>query len=196
MRLLLPAVLALAGCATTPDRLGWTCVGQASSADIQASSLRDLDRNASFRRGTAEWVRRPPPSEPLEVRAAWELGNDIVEGARASVRFRTSRAMVPGEVRRLEISGTQGILATSGWSPGPLHEISLRGADLQPVAAGGRPLAVRLVTRAGGTLFDLPVDPALFTRGLDLVRQADGASLAASADYMRLCERKQRIIPT
>jgi hypothetical protein len=190
--------LTLSGCATTSDeRLGWFCQADLSANGLQASSLRSLDARGQLRSGNTDWALRPTASELMEIRVSWPLARSVLERERASVRFRMSREVVQGEQRQLQLIGPGSTLVAGGsWSGGTLHELAISGAQLETVLQRSAPLSLRLVNRAGAVRAESAVAPALFSRGLELARQADGRALARSTDFQRQCEREQRIAPT
>ncbi len=77
-----------------------------------------------------------------------------------------------------------------------MHDFPIGGRALEQLLARDGDLVLQLRSRTGALILHTGILRASFDEGLSLARQADGGSLAASADPARLCQREQRIVPT
>lgn len=187
----------LSGCLTPdPDRLGWFCEGTASEGEFQATSVRRLNRDGEFVEGHSEWVlARRSALVSVEAHFRFDAADDFPALERSRARFRMETPTVAGETRRLTLQS--GNTMTHGdWSGGPAHDVEISGGRLRDLLAGGNVLLIQLRNRDGRLLLHTGIPMADFEQGLALARQADGRSLAASADHQRLCTRERRVIPT
>lgn len=195
----LAASLFLSACATTgglDDRsLGWACTAEATGEAVRALSHRSLDFQGGLRRGRTEFDLTLAGTAPARLLADWDARDGVPELGEGRYRFRMSRHVVPAEPGQIQLVGGAVALRSGTWSPG-LSELRVSGRELAELLAGGSPLVLRTVGRDGRVLGSAPLERAAFERALQLARQADAASLAKAADYRRLCQREERIIPT
>lgn len=190
MRLMLiAAILSLGGCASMPDGPGWACTGEAGDPASKASSVRLLDARGEQTGGETEWIRTRG-QDLTDIAARWSIDRGLPELDRARVVIRIdpgSFAQTPG---RVVLYSDAGELA-SAFGTGSIRAITVSGTQLRSLRGRDVSLGVALYNRAGELMAGSGILWTDIDQGLLLARQADAASLAASADYPRLCRRQQ-----
>jgi hypothetical protein len=186
--------LLLAGCATTSnERLSYVCSSKLSDGLHAASSIRLLDWQGNYRSGHTEWFRAQG-SDSVDAHARWD-DPDLPQTDRASYTFRIVTNAFPtegGQVRLYSDAGT----VNSAFGTGTLRQIRVNGRQLASLRGTEESLGIAAFNRRDELMGGSGITWADLDRGLELARQANARSLAASTDYRRLCQREQRIIVT
>ncbi|GAA4007723.1 hypothetical protein GCM10022280_00320 [Sphingomonas swuensis] len=196
LAVLLP--LALAGCATTGGgggAPGWSCAAQSAEGPVRAGSVRALGSRGELRSGRTDFDLNLAGTAPARLLAEWQAEEGVLEIAEGRFRFRMSPGTSAGEPGQLVLAGGTTTYRSRAFSPG-LSELAVSGRDLAALLASRAPLRLVRLARDGRELGSAPVDRSTFDLALERARQADAAALASAADYRRLCQREERIIPT
>jgi len=190
----LPALaLALAGCATVPDGgPGWVCRGEARDGLHAATSTRLLDRQGDFRQDRTEWFREMG-QDSVDARAEWTRV-DLPERDSATYTFRIVTAAHPTDAGQVRVRSDRGEVG-SAFGTGSIRVIRISGRQFAALRGTDGSLGIAAYNRRGELMGASGITWADLDRGLDLARQANARSLAASADYRRSCQREQRMTP-
>ena len=180
----------LGGCATMEqDRLGWTCIGQAGDAASRATSYRVLTHEGQQRSGATEWSRARG-SDLVDLSARWSGDRGLPELNDGRFVFRIdpgSFAQVPGRVVLYSDAGQ----VASPFGTGSIRTIEVNGSQLRALRGRDLSLGIALYNRQGQLMAGSGIEWSALDQGLEFARKADATSLAASADYPRLCKRRQ-----
>jgi hypothetical protein len=187
--MLIVAILSLGGCASMPDGLGWACTGEAGDPASKARSLRLLDARGEQTGGGTEWIRTRA-QDLTDIAARWSIDRGLPELDRARVVIRIDPGGFAQTSGRVMLSSDAGQIP-SAFGTGSIRAITVSGAQLRSLRGRDISLGVALYNRAGELMAGSGILWADIDQGLLLARQADAASLAASADYPRLCRRQQ-----
>jgi hypothetical protein len=189
--------VALSACSTVPPgenrRLGWICTNEARDELHRATSIRMLTFAGEVRSEQIEWFRSAG-TDLADARAEWN-GGDLPERERATYTFRIvadSFATAVGQVRVYSSKGEIG----SAWGQGGLRTIQINGRQLAALRDDGESLGIAAYNRRNQLMAGSGILWSDLDRGLELARQANARSLAAGADFRRLCQREQRIVTT